>query len=103
MRQLKNHYVFILVAVLLVAAMLLRNISSASKYQNGASDNKVELNRTEPLILSRHAKCRMDCRHITEAERKEILKEGTINYNKSQPDNSRGPVYAVEGITHANQ
>jgi hypothetical protein len=55
------------------------------------------------LILTKHAKCRMDCRHITENELKEILHDGNINYNKSELQNTRGPKYALEGYTSEHQ
>lgn len=55
------------------------------------------------LKLTKHAKCRMDCRHITEDELKEILHDGNINYNKSELNDSRGPKYALEGYTSEHQ
>ena len=54
------------------------------------------------IIFSKHAKCRMDCRKIDEAEVKEILKSGKINYKKIQSD-KRGKTYPVEGYTHDKQ
>jgi hypothetical protein len=46
----------------------------------------------------------MQCRHISEAEVRDILSNGKINYRKSelqaQPCNKR---YAVEGTTRDNQ
>ncbi|MCO5238964.1 MAG: DUF4258 domain-containing protein [Chitinophagaceae bacterium] len=56
-----------------------------------------------PLIYTRHARCRMDCRHIDESEVQEILQKGKINYNKSDPDAKPDPKYALEGITRDNQ
>ncbi|MBK8521277.1 MAG: DUF4258 domain-containing protein [Ferruginibacter sp.] len=55
-----------------------------------------------PLIFSKHAKCRMDCRNIDESEVKEILKNGTINHKKIQND-KRGKTYPVEGFTRDKQ
>jgi hypothetical protein len=55
------------------------------------------------LILTRHARCRMDCRHITEKEIREILEKGTINYAKSEPDARPDPKYALEGFTVEGQ
>jgi hypothetical protein len=55
------------------------------------------------LIFTRHARCRMDCRHITEKEIREVLEEGTINYNKSEPDSHPDPKYAMEGYTKEGQ
>jgi hypothetical protein len=55
------------------------------------------------LILTKHARCRMDCRHITQKEIREILDEGTINYSKSDPDARPDPKYAIEGFTDEKQ
>ena len=55
------------------------------------------------LVLTRHARCRMDCRHITIKEIHEILDSGTINYSKSEPDARPDPKYAMEGFTSERQ
>jgi hypothetical protein len=49
------------------------------------------------IIYSKHAHCRMDCRHITEAEVKEILLDGKVNERKIEEDD-RGTTYPLEGI-----
>ncbi|CAN5713796.1 hypothetical protein BH11BAC3_BH11BAC3_45880 [soil metagenome] len=54
------------------------------------------------LIYSKHARCRMECRHIDESEVKEILQQGTLNISKIEED-SRGKTYPIEGITHDHQ
>ena len=59
--------------------------------------------RTSYLEYSNHAKCRMDCRHTTQAEVAAIMKDGKINYKKSDLQNTRCPRYAVEGTTHDDQ
>jgi hypothetical protein len=62
------------------------------------------VNRQESrLIYTRHARCRMDCRHITETEVREILEKGEIDYRKSEPDARPDPKYAFEGITKEGQ
>jgi len=55
------------------------------------------------LILTKHARCRMGCRHITEHEIREILEKGEINYKKSEPDAHPDPKYALEGTTEEGQ
>lgn len=65
-------------------------------------DNEFD-RRTSFLEYSNHAKCRMRCRKITQAEVEDIMKEGKINYNKSDLQNARCPRYVVEGITGDNQ
>ena len=54
--------------------------------------------RTSHIIYSKHARCRMDCRHIDESEIKEILEKGVINYSKIETD-ARGKTYPLEGVT----
>ena len=54
------------------------------------------------IIYSKHAHCRMDCRHIDESEVKEILIEGQVNVSKIQED-ERGKTYPLEGVTHDKQ
>lgn len=59
--------------------------------------------RTSYLEYSRHASCRMQCRMISKAEVEEVMRDGKINYNKSDIQNARCPRYAVEGITRDDQ
>lgn len=54
------------------------------------------------IVYSKHARCRMDCRHIDETEVKEILKTGAINYDKIE-ESDRGKSYPLEGVTHDDQ
>jgi hypothetical protein len=54
------------------------------------------------IKYSRHAKCRMECRHIDESEVKEILATGQINYNKEQ-ETEKGKTFPLEGTTHNGQ
>ncbi|MGN6194745.1 MAG: DUF4258 domain-containing protein [Ginsengibacter sp.] len=55
------------------------------------------------LILTKHVECRMDCRHITEEEIKEILKTGKVNYRKSGIGSKGDSTFALEGYSHENQ
>jgi hypothetical protein len=59
--------------------------------------------RVSYLEYSNHAKCRMQCRKISQAEVEALMQEGKINYNKSDLQNPRCPRYAVEGVTADNQ
>ena len=63
------------------------------------------LNRNPSHIhYSKHAKCRMGCRHIDETEVKNMIETGTINYQKSdlQKDDCNKR-YAVEGYSKSQQ
>lgn len=59
--------------------------------------------RTEKLIFTKHARCRMGCRHIDEAEVRDILLNGRINERKSEPAARPDPKYALEGKTKDGQ
>jgi hypothetical protein len=64
-----------------------------------------DFNRNPVYIhYSKHARCRMECRHVNEAEVKEILSEGKINYSKSDlKEDACHKRYALEGYSHDNQ
>ncbi len=65
--------------------------------------DQVAINRNaSKIIYSKHARCRMECRHIDESEVKEILANGKININKIEND-ERGSTYPLEGVTHDRQ
>ena len=70
--------------------------------QGIAGDVQIDRN-PDHLIYTKHARCRMGCRHIDESEVQEILKNGTINFGKSEPAARPDPKYAFEGTTHDGQ
>ena len=64
--------------------------------------------RISYIEYSNHARCRMGCRKISQAEVEEIMQAGKINYNKSDLKSrslsgAKCPRYAVEGVTTDNQ
>lgn len=61
------------------------------------------LNRHARLEYTSHAICRMGCRHVTKAEVEEILTEGKINPEKSNPADKPCPTYALEGYSSEGQ
>jgi len=66
--------------------------------------NELTLNRnTAFLEYTRHAKCRMECRHISDDEVREILETGTINNARTDVTDKPCPSYALEGRTRDNQ
>lgn len=109
-RKRKNLYSLALMLVLLLAYLLFfRNdhnpveTSSPSKSGHTRRDHREAAFRHKPLYYTKHAQCRMDCRQISEGEVKQLLKEGKINYNKSDLQDKPCPSYAVEGITSDGQ
>ena len=59
--------------------------------------------RISYIEYTQHAKCRMECRKISQDEVEEIMKEGKVNYAKSDVNDLPCPTYALEGITKDNQ
>lgn len=109
--QLKKAAPIILVIALATLVFIIRqckdergaNDSTKSKSTTTTNRDKGFDRRISYLEYSRHAKCRMECRRISQAEVEEIMQEGKINYNKSDLQNARCPRYAVEGITGDDQ
>ena len=99
-------YIFIL--FLLCIALWLRNRDADVEIQTEHQTTQTNirgLNRNpQQISYSKHARCRMDCRKVSEKEVEELLKDGTINYKKSdlkgEPCQKK---YAVEGISRDNQ
>jgi hypothetical protein len=91
---------------LLLIVPLFLGCHSRSSDSNGSDHegtNREPFNRRAELVFTRHARCRMDCRHITAVEIHEVLDNGIINYGKSEPDSRPDPKYAVEGYTAEQQ
>ncbi len=59
--------------------------------------------KDDKLVYSKHARCRMDCRTISESEIQNILNNGKINHRKSKPNDAPCPSYAIEGNTNDGQ
>ena len=68
---------------------------------NSSSESNLDFFRDPEAeyYFTKHARCRMDCRHITQKEVKEIVRKAEVNYNKSELDAPKGPTYALEGYT----
>lgn len=108
---------YILIVVLGAAFLIIKTCKNNNKTEpkpkvtnNDRKDPSSEVNRDRGfdrrvsfLEYSKHAKCRMECRHISQAEVEDIMHEGKINYNKSDIQNARCPRYAVEGVTKDDQ
>lgn len=110
-RNMKKALPVILLIVMAVLSLTIRRWNNTPgtttnypqrTYPNSANvpENVSKFDRSDTnLFFTKHAKCRMACRHITEQEIKDILANGTVNYAKSNMADPRGATYAVEGIT----
>jgi hypothetical protein len=104
--------VLVLGAVLLFVKRCKSSTATKPKTTNErrATDPAAEVNRNRGfdrrvsyIEYTEHAKCRMQCRHITQAEVEDIMQQGTINYKKSDVNDRPCPTYALEGTTQDNQ
>lgn len=76
---------------------------SDSKGSDHGDTNREPFDRHAELVFTKHARCRMDCRHISTREIHEVLDNGIINYSKSEPESRPDPKFAVEGYTEEQQ
>ena len=109
-RQKANRYAtLVALAILVVALLVVKLLQTGNQKPDPAQTEQQSsrgLNRQpEKINYSKHARCRMACRHISEQEVEEILKNGSINYRKSEigdrPECRRK--YALEGNTNDGQ
>ena len=115
---MKNKWAPDLLILILGAAVIVIKTCKNSKQpesrpkvvNNDSTDPASKVNRDRGfdrrisyLEYSKHAKCRMQCRRITQAEVEDIMQNGKINYNKSDLQNTRCPRYALEGDTEDRQ
>jgi len=56
----------------------------------------------DTIFYTRHARCRMECRHISEPEIREIITNGTLNKKKIQSYEDRVS-YPLEGKTSTDR
>lgn len=99
---LKKIFPYLLLIGLLLIAVVVKKGCHFSNNNVTTNDTRFDRHPAE-LFFSKHAKCRMRCRQITQQEVWEILSNGKINYNKSELDAPQGPKYALEGYSHEHQ
>lgn len=87
----------------LLLGILLVNFVYKGKGCQMPGSAKLEELSYQKLELTKHGACRMECRHITETEIKDLLKTGKINYSKSEVRDKPCGTYAVEGTTKDGQ
>src|SRR5678815_2179539 len=109
---MKKALLLILLVILAITLFFIKRCThgSSSTPKSGSGSTPAEINRDRGfdrrvsyLQYSNHAKCRMQCRHITQSEVEEAMRDGKINYRKSDVQNTRCPRYAVEDNTKDGQ
>jgi hypothetical protein len=112
--NLKKSFPYIILIILAIVAIALRNCKSSTTKTKTTTTTTTDddknyggrgLNRNPSHInYSKHARCRMGCRHIDDAEVKDMLVNGTINYKKSELQGEDcKKKYAVEGTSKDGQ
>jgi len=109
---MKKALPLILLVILAITLFFIKRCThgSSSTPKSGSGSTPAEINRDRGfdrrvsyLQYSNHAKCRMQCRHITQSEVEAAMRDGKINYRKSDVQNTRCPRYAVEDNTKDGQ
>ena len=105
---MKKSLPYILLAIMIVAALLVKRCKRGSVNGPSVTTDNVDRNngldrRLGFIEYTQHAKCRMDCRHITPEEVQYILQNGQINYRKSEASGHPCPTYALEGYSPEKQ
>ena len=113
MRKAAPYILLLVLAIVLIFARKCQNnraantkykpVSNRSKPTGDTNRDRGFDRRTSYLEYSRHANCRMQCRDISKEEVEETMREGKINYGKSDLKNARCPRYAVEDMTLDHQ
>jgi hypothetical protein len=103
-----NSIVLIVVIFLVALTWTLKKCKESGQVYPGRTVTEVTGDwRHHKLIYTKHARCRMECREISEEEVEYVLANGTINEQKSQEENEEAdghcPTYALEGNTKDGQ
>jgi hypothetical protein len=111
--DMKKVIPYLLLLVLFVVALLVKryrdnqalpdvpSVTQEHKANTTDSRNALDVFRDPDAeyFFTKHARCRMECRHITQKEVKEIVRKAEVNYRKSDLKAAEGPKYALEGYT----
>jgi len=99
---------YILIVILAILTITFFRTFNSGRWENSRGNG--DFSATEkfdrslrPLIFTKHAKCRMACRDITEKEIEGILQSGKLNQSKSEPNGKPDPKFAVEGFSKDGQ
>ena len=110
LKKAAPYIIVVLMGIVVAVVKKCTNNKTSSKTSTSRGSTSQEVNRNRGfdrrisyIEYTEHAKCRMDCRHITRSEVEDIMRNGTINYRKSDVDATPCPTYALEGTTIDDQ
>ena len=104
---MKKFFPYVLIVFLGILAFFLKKCNegeTAIAKNNSAKIKSNNRNRGFDRTLAyleytEHARCRMKCRKISQEDIKDIMRDGKVNYTKSELKTSPCPVYVVQGYT----
>ena len=99
MKKLKRKTLYYFILSVLALLLIIKGFDAFSPKAGRAASFR----NSSHLILTKHAKCRMACRQITEGEIRQILEDGVINYKKSGIGSQGDSTFAVEGYSTEKQ
>ena len=107
-KRVSNTVTFIVIAILGLIALGLKKCKESRNHSQDRAVTTVEGDwRHHKIIYTNHARCRMECREISEGEVEYILANGIVNEDKSKEENEEAdghcPTYALEGDTEDRQ
>ena len=88
------------IAIIVVLLLVYWNKSHQSTTESTLPKSSISPSQ---LVYTKHARCRMDCRHVTEEEVYEIITGGRVNAAKSDPGDKPCPTRALEGRSSEGQ
>lgn len=97
--------------VIIIIGLIALGVKKCSQSKENYPDRTISTTagewRQHKIIYTSHARCRMECREISEAEVEYILAQGVVNEAKSKEEDSEAaghcPTYALEGNTQDGQ
>ncbi len=87
----------IAVLIVTICGFITKNQTKQPNSKKNPVQKQRSFNKNRGYTLTRHAKCRMDCRNIDDQDIRDILKNGKNNYKKSEPNKKPCPIKALEG------
>ena len=92
----------LLLAITFVVKFYKQNSKTSTTHTTTAAHQSI-ISPDEKLVYTKHARCRMECRNITEEVIREVILEGSINEQKSNNKPGDCPTYALEDDTKEGQ
>ena len=103
----KTTLIQLLIIIALMSALLYVACENGMKYpvssNNPISSNNKESFRGKPVQYTKHARCLMNCKHISEKEIEMLIAKGKLNSKESFPKDKPCPTFALEGFTNDSQ